>query len=76
MGREGTFALAISSKNREEKVMKCEQVSELLSAYIDEMTSEKETKALEAHLAQCADCRQELDDYRRLRGIMQNWNHR
>jgi len=71
MGREGTFALAISSKNREEKVMKCEQVSELLSAYIDEMTSEKETKALEAHLAQCADCRKELDDYRLLRGIMQ-----
>lgn len=51
--------------------MKCEQVSELLSAYIDEMTSEKETKALEAHLAQCADCRKELDDYRLLRGIMQ-----
>lgn len=50
--------------------MKCEQVSELLSAYIDGMTSDKETKALEAHLARCANCRRELDDYRLLRGIM------
>ncbi|MDD2509883.1 MAG: zf-HC2 domain-containing protein [Syntrophomonas sp.] len=51
--------------------MKCEQARELLSPYIDEMTSEKETEALEAHLAQCANCRKELDDYRCLCGTMQ-----
>lgn len=41
--------------------MRCEQIRELLSPYIDEMTDEKENKIINAHLAECEECRHELD---------------
>jgi diguanylate cyclase (GGDEF)-like protein len=45
--------------------MKCEQAQELISARIDrEILFDDE--ALENHLRQCADCRDELDEMRRL----------
>lgn len=44
--------------------MKCEQVRDMLSPYIDGMTSEKENKAISAHLENCSQCRQELEHLR------------
>lgn len=38
--------------------LSCEQCAELLSARLDDMISQEENKALEAHLAQCPECRQ------------------
>lgn len=44
--------------------MKCEQVRELLSPYIDSMTSEKENKFINAHLENCSQCQSELEHLR------------
>lgn len=40
-------------------------VRELLSVYLDQMCSEEEKKAVEAHLPGCVECRQELEDLRK-----------
>ncbi len=40
-------------------------VRELLSVYIDQMCSAEEKKIVEAHLAECAECRLELEDLRK-----------
>lgn len=41
--------------------MRCDQIRDLLSPYMDGMTSEKENRLVEAHLAGCIFCRQELE---------------
>lgn len=41
--------------------MNCEKVRELLSPYLDEMTNEKETYLVKAHLDVCTVCRAELE---------------
>jgi hypothetical protein len=41
--------------------MKCEQVREMLSPYIDGMTNEKENKVIKAHLEKCSQCQAELE---------------
>jgi hypothetical protein len=40
--------------------MRCKRIRDLLSLYIDKMTDEQETQAVEAHLSLCAACREEL----------------
>ncbi|MDP4094415.1 MAG: zf-HC2 domain-containing protein [Bacillota bacterium] len=40
----------------------CNEISELLSLYLDNRTDEKTTGEIEKHLAQCIKCKQELDD--------------
>jgi hypothetical protein len=40
--------------------MRCKRIRDLLSPYIDKMTDEQETQAVEAHLKLCARCREEL----------------
>lgn len=50
--------------------MKCEQISELLSAYIDQMTSVKENNAIIAHLKSCPDCRRELEELQSMTAMM------
>lgn len=42
--------------------MRCEQISELLSAYIDHMTNARENSIIIAHLKSCPDCRRELEE--------------
>lgn len=42
--------------------MRCEQIRDLLSPYIDNMTNEKEKQAVEAHILECAECRRELEE--------------
>lgn len=44
--------------------MKCEQVRDMLSPYIDGMTSEKENKIISSHLENCPQCQQELEHLR------------
>lgn len=40
--------------------LKCESVCPLLSAYMDDECNAKERELVEQHLAQCAECREEL----------------
>lgn len=42
--------------------MKCNEIKELLSLYIDKMLDESEMKEVEEHLSACAACRKEYDD--------------
>jgi hypothetical protein len=42
--------------------MNCENIKELLNAYIDDLLSEKERQAVQAHIASCPSCRKELDE--------------
>lgn len=50
--------------------MKCEQINEMLSAYIDHMTSVKENNAIIAHLESCPDCRKELEELQSMTAMM------
>ncbi|MFA0733137.1 MAG: hypothetical protein LKKZDAJK_002130 [Candidatus Fervidibacter sp.] len=47
--------------------MACPEWSEKLSAYLDGALEAEPSAALEKHLETCADCRQTLHDWRRLR---------
>ncbi len=52
--------------------MKCEQIREMLSPYIDGMTSEKENKIISAHLENCSQCQGELEHLRMLCVALKN----
>jgi Tol biopolymer transport system component len=45
--------------------MNCEQVEELLSAYLDNMLAPEERRQVAAHLQTCRNCTEVLADYRR-----------
>ncbi|HTK10884.1 MAG TPA: hypothetical protein VL485_27175 [Ktedonobacteraceae bacterium] len=53
--------------------MNCRQAREMLAAYRDLKNEQTDTTELEIHLATCADCRQQLDQYnllgRRIRAL-------
>jgi hypothetical protein len=42
--------------------MNCENIKELLNAYIDNLLSEKEMGTVQAHIASCPSCKRELDE--------------
>lgn len=46
--------------------MKCHESKEQLMGYLDGELNEEQKKLLEQHLSQCSDCKQELEDFRRL----------
>jgi len=46
--------------------MECSKMTEKLSLYIDGMLDERTLESVEAHLAECASCRSELDSLRTL----------
>lgn len=46
--------------------MDCKQTSNLLNAYVDKELSKSDQTYLEAHLAECPNCRAELEDITRL----------
>ncbi|MDD3894398.1 MAG: zf-HC2 domain-containing protein [Syntrophomonadaceae bacterium] len=50
--------------------MRCEQVRELLSPYVDQMTDAKENNAIIAHLATCPICCEELKKLEAMTGMM------
>jgi hypothetical protein len=43
--------------------MKCDEIRELLSLYIDRMLDESQAREVEEHLSACSDCRKEHDDF-------------
>lgn len=45
----------------------CRQAEQMMSAYIDSMTDEEETRLLEAHTAECVACRRHLQGFISLR---------
>ena len=47
--------------------MKCSDLKFDLSPYLDGLSSEEESAAVEAHLERCPNCRQTVDDLRRVR---------
>ncbi len=52
--------------------MRCEQMRELLSPYMDQMTNEKETRMIEAHLVVCPECKRELEQLQCMVALMGN----
>ena len=48
----------------------CKQLAVDLSAYFDQELDEAETRAVESHLADCADCRESLEKMGRLRAAL------
>lgn len=52
--------------------MRCEQIKEHLSAYMDQMTDERENQLIEAHLAECKTCRQELEQLQLMHSLLVN----
>lgn len=46
--------------------MKCQESKELLMGYLDGELTDQQKQTLEQHLSQCTDCKQELEDFRRL----------
>ncbi len=44
--------------------MKCEQMHELFSPYLDKMTNHQEAQSLEAHLQVCPICKKQLEEMR------------
>lgn len=55
--------------------MKCEHIRELLSPYIDHMTDTKENMLIDAHLAECPECRQEYENLKLICTILGNIKH-
>lgn len=51
--------------------MDCKQTSPLLNAYVDQELSKSDQSLVEAHLAECRQCREELEDIRKLDMHMQ-----
>lgn len=54
--------------------MKCEQMRKLFSPYLDKMTSPKETRMLEGHLANCSACRKQMEEMASVRTLLKNLN--
>jgi hypothetical protein len=52
--------------------MDCNQTSNLLNAYVDKELSKSDLTLVESHLAECASCREELEDIRRLDARMRD----
>jgi hypothetical protein len=50
--------------------MNCDKIKELLSPYVDEMTNEKETNLVKAHLDVCPECRHDLEKVRAVCDLM------
>src|SRR4030042_1810257 len=47
----------------------CDDYKDLLMGYLDNELSEEQRRRLEEHLARCADCAGELDDFKKLKAI-------
>jgi|GEM_PF-1852607 Predicted transmembrane transcriptional regulator (anti-sigma factor) len=50
--------------------MKCEEIRELLSLYIDKSLDENEMKAVEEHLSSCEDCSRECAELEEMIGVL------
>ncbi len=50
--------------------MKCNEISELLSLYIDQMLDETKKKAVEGHLLTCNSCKKEYDNIKEMTELL------
>lgn len=50
--------------------MNCERIEAQLIAYLDAKAKPAERRNVEAHLAECADCRQRVDEFRLVAGLL------
>jgi anti-sigma factor RsiW len=50
--------------------MNCERIEGQLIAYLDTKAKPAERRNVEAHLAECADCRQRVDEFRLVAGML------
>ena len=58
--------------SNKQKTPNCDKHEALVSYLYGEATVE-ETRHVEAHLTECADCKQELHSFQRVRGMLQQW---
>lgn len=49
--------------------MACDEYKNRLMGYLDDELSEDERRRVEQHLAQCADCASELEEFKKLKAI-------
>ena len=49
--------------------MECEGIKESLSAFLDGELTEEESSAVRAHLERCADCRKEIEAFRKMSAL-------
>ncbi len=52
--------------------MKCEQMHELFSPYLDKMTTPQEAQSLEAHLQVCPICQKQIENMRVMCALLKN----
>lgn len=52
--------------------MKCDEISDKLSLYIDNELSSEEMQQVEDHLNSCENCQKNLDDYKKLISVLQS----
>lgn len=52
--------------------MDCKEVNNLITEYLDDELSMEQRKAMEAHLADCASCRREIDDHRSIQAALRD----
>src|SRR5215510_10910941 len=58
--------------NYKDKTPNCEMHEALVGYLYDEATPE-ENRLVQAHVAECAACKQELEAFERVRGMLQQW---
>ena len=60
------------SEKKEKAAMDCKQVSELLTAYLDNEVTPEEREQIEAHLIICQRCRKELEELKSAQKTLRN----
>jgi len=53
--------------------MNCQRMEKNLIAYLDGKASASERRKVEAHLAECGDCRERAEQFRLLFGVLDEW---
>ncbi|MFA5793738.1 MAG: zf-HC2 domain-containing protein [Candidatus Brocadiia bacterium] len=52
--------------------MKCPEIKQMLSPYLDNELSRPETEAVESHIKSCSDCRKELTELEQIKGLIKS----
>ncbi len=53
--------------------MNCQHMEKNLIAYLDGKASASERRGVEAHLAECGECRERAEEFRLLWGVLDEW---
>ncbi len=59
-------------KEKQHDIMDCEQMEDLLSLYMDKMTTEDEKFSVERHLELCPTCRQSYDELLEIKSLLRS----